>query len=95
MARVFMGIQTSLGREVAIKVMKRELSQIAGGQDFQARFLHEGQMLAKLIHPNIVPIHDIGQTDDSFYMAMEYLKGGNLSERMAEGGLSVAEVIRI
>jgi serine/threonine-protein kinase PpkA len=95
MARVFLGIQTSLGREVAIKVMKRELTEVAGGEDFQARFLHEGQMLAKLIHPNIVPIHDIGQTEDSFYMAMEYLKGGNLCERMAEEGLSVAEVIRI
>jgi tetratricopeptide (TPR) repeat protein/predicted Ser/Thr protein kinase len=95
MARVFLGVQTSLGREVAIKVMKRELGEVAGGEDFQARFLHEGQMLAKLIHPNIVPIHDIGQTDESFYMAMEYLKGGNLSERMQEEGLSVAEVIRI
>ena len=95
MARVFLGVQISLGREVAIKVMKRELGKVAGGEDFQARFLHEGQMLAKLIHPNIVPIHDIGQTEDSFYMAMEYLKGGNLSERMREEGLSVAEVIRI
>ncbi|MDJ0654750.1 MAG: protein kinase [Xanthomonadales bacterium] len=91
MARVFLATQTSLGREVAIKVLRRSLS---GGEDFQRRFLHEGQLLAKLNHPNIVPIHDIGQTNDAFYMAMEFLQGGTLSETMKDG-LSVAEIIRI
>ncbi|MEM9532247.1 MAG: protein kinase [Pseudomonadota bacterium] len=90
MARVFLGTQTSLGREVAVKVLRRSLS----GEDFQRRFLHEGQLLAKLNHPNIVPIHDIGQKEEHFYMAMEYLKGGTLSERM-KNGISVAECIRI
>ncbi|MEM6574060.1 MAG: protein kinase [Pseudomonadota bacterium] len=91
MARVFLGTQLSLGREVAVKVLRSSLS---GGEDFQRRFLHEGQLLAKLNHPNIVPIHDIGQQDEHFYMAMEYLQGGTLSERMKKG-ISVAECIRI
>ncbi len=90
MARVFAGTQLSLGREVAIKVLRASLT----GEDFKRRFLHEGQMLAKLIHPNIVPIHDIGQTDSAYYMAMEYLRGGTLTERIREG-LTVAEIIRI
>ncbi|MFK7956037.1 MAG: protein kinase [Lysobacterales bacterium] len=90
MARVFLGTQLSLGREVAVKVLRGSLS----GEDFQRRFLHEGQMLAKLNHPNIVPIHDIGQQGEHFYMAMEYLQGGTLSERMKHG-ISVAECIRI
>ena len=93
MARVFLATQISLGREVAIKVLRKDLA-VSGGEDFQRRFLHEGQMLAKLVHPNIVAIYDINQTEEVSYMAMEYLKGGTLSEQIKEG-LSVAEVIRI
>ena len=92
MARVFLATQTNLNREVAIKILRKDLA--AGAEDFQQRFLHEGRMLASLVHPNIVAIHDINQTDEVSYMAMEYLKGGTLTDRIKEG-LSVAEVIRI
>ncbi|MEM9302125.1 MAG: protein kinase [Pseudomonadota bacterium] len=92
MARVFLGTQLSLSREVAIKVLRPELD--VEGQDFKARFLHEGRMLATLVHPNIVAIYDIGENEDYSYMAMEFLQGGTLNQRVREG-LSVAEVIRI
>ncbi len=90
MARVYLGTQTALQRQVALKVLRGSLA----GEEFQTRFLHEGRLLARLNHPNIVAIHDIGQVGDRSYMAMEYLDGGTLSDKMKEG-LSVAKVIRI
>lgn len=91
MARVFLATQLSLGREVAIKVLRNELA--AGAEDFKKRFLHEGQMLAKLVHNNIVAIYDIANRDDVSYMAMEYLKGGTLTDRI-KIGLTLEEVLR-
>ncbi len=91
MAHVFLAQQLSLSRQVAIKILHPHLT---GGGDFKTRFLHEGQMLARLNHPNIVAIYDIGSGDQLSYMAMEYLQGGTLTERMREG-MPLAEVIRV
>lgn len=91
MARVFLARQMSLHRQVAIKVLHPHLT---GGGDFRKRFLHEGQMLARLNHPNIVAIYDIGTSNDASYMAMEYLQGGTLNQRIRDG-MSLSEVIRV
>ncbi|GJM10010.1 MAG: hypothetical protein DHS20C11_22860 [Lysobacteraceae bacterium] len=91
MARVYRATQCSLGREVAIKVMRRFID---GDSSFQGRFMHEGKLLAELNHPNIVSIYDIGRSGDDYYMAMEYLQGGILTERQRQG-LSLGQVINI
>jgi len=91
MARVFLAKQMSLHRQVAIKILHPHLT---GGGDFRKRFLHEGQMLARLNHPNIVAIYDIGTSNDASYMAMEYLQSGTLNQRIRDG-MSLAEVIRV
>jgi serine/threonine protein kinase len=93
MALVYRAVQDSLEREVAIKILRETLSH--GSEEFRTRFHHEGQMLAQLVHPNIVPIYDIGSTDEVLYMAMEFLRGGTLSNRLKMGQISVGEVIRI
>lgn len=82
MATVYLATQRSLERRVALKVMAAAL---AADPEFCERFLREGRMLARLSQPNTVTIHDIGHVGDLYYMAMEYLPGGTLKERIARG----------
>lgn len=95
MATVFLAIQHSLDRKVAIKVMRREL-RVTGGPmpEFERRFLLEGRTMAKLPHRNIVAVYDIVTRDDVAYISMEYLEGGTLSDRMRKG-LSLGEAIGV
>jgi len=90
MATVFLALQRSLDRKVAIKVMRRGATDASD----EKRFLNEGRTLARLPHPNIVGVYDIVQCDEINYIAMEYLEGGVLSDRMRVG-LTLAEAITI
>ncbi len=92
MASVFLAVQKSLDREVALKVMSPVL---AANAEFASRFLIEGKITAKLQHPNLVTVYDIGSHNGIYYLAAEYIPGGTLKERLAEGGLSVAEMLDI
>ena len=95
MATVYLAIQHSLDRKVAIKVMRRELSARNGPMsEFERRFLLEGRTMAKLPHRNIVAVYDIVTRDDIAYISMELLEGGTLAERM-RGGLSLGEAIGV
>lgn len=91
MAVVYLAIQTSLDRKVALKVMRRNIEDI---DKFERRFLMEGRTLAKLPHRNIVAVYDIVKGDATTYIAMEYLDGGTLHDRMRDG-LSLAEAVAI
>ncbi|MDF0729338.1 serine/threonine-protein kinase [Pseudomonas entomophila] len=82
MASVYLATQRSLQRKVALKVMAASL---AADPTFCERFLREGRTLARLAHPNIATIHDIGNVGALYYMAMEYLPAGTLKERIAAG----------
>lgn len=82
MATVYLAIQCSLERKVALKVMAASL---AADPSFCERFLREGRTLARLAHPHIATIHDIGNVGSLYYMAMEYLPAGTLKERIADG----------
>src|SRR5687767_2086358 len=91
MATVWLAIQRSLDRKVAIKVMKRNIDDL---EKFERRFLQEGRTMAKLPHRNIVAVYDIVKGEEISYIAMEYLDGGTLSQKMKEG-LSLAEAISV
>jgi serine/threonine protein kinase len=82
MATAYLAIQESLGREVVLKVLD---SQQVDTQESIERFLAEGRIVASLNHPNIITIHDIGIADDEFYISMEYVKGGDLRQRIQAG----------
>lgn len=82
MATVYLALQRSLERKVALKIMAPAL---AADASFCERFLREGKTLARLAHPHIVTVHDIGNAGEHYYMAMEYLPNGTLSERIAAG----------
>ncbi|HET8707345.1 MAG TPA: serine/threonine-protein kinase, partial [Pseudomonadales bacterium] len=80
MAEVYRALQHSLGREVAVKVMKQ------GDASLTQRFLYEARLVATLNHRNVVTIYDVGQLPDGRpYLSMELLTGGSLRERAHEG----------
>lgn len=88
MGTVYLGYDPLLDRQVAIKVLAPHLVWEEG---FVERFLREARAAARLKHPNIVTIHDVGQQGDSFYFVMEYLEGQPLSELIRQQGPFRAE----
>ncbi len=89
MGRVYRGMQRSLQREVAIKVLDMEqLDGKAARADFERRFFLEAASLAKLKHPNTVVVYDYGraEAEDVFYIVMELLEGTTLDAVLEEHG---------
>jgi predicted Ser/Thr protein kinase len=82
MAVVFKARQAHLDRPIALKILAPWL---AGEPGFAERFSREARVLARLNHPNIVTIHDFGQTADFFYLLMEFVDGVNLRQAMRAG----------
>ena len=82
MSTVYLGEQESLAREVAIKVM---LPEALADEVSRRRFENEVRTIARLEHPNIVGIHEVGRTADGLpYYAMPYLARGHLGQRISE-----------
>src|SRR4028118_370296 len=83
-AEVFLAHDGVLDRDVALKILR---NQYANDGEFVERFRREARSAASLSHPNIVPVYDRGDTEDgSSYIAMEYVPGGTLKERLDERG---------
>jgi beta-lactam-binding protein with PASTA domain/predicted Ser/Thr protein kinase len=94
MAVVYRAIDTLLGRQVAVKMLR---SEFAGDDEFVGRFRREAQSAASLSHPNIVNLYDVGMSaNDEYYIVMEYVDGPTLKEVIRERGpLPVKEVVSI
>jgi len=92
-ATVYLAIQQSLDRRVALKVMSPLLAMET---DYSERFVREGRLVAKLNHPHIITVYDIGVQQHQLYIAMEHIPGGNLRSKLplhqgdANWALSVA-----
>ena len=91
MSTVYLAIQISVGRVVALKVMNPQLNSDPA---FSERFQREATIVGQLSHPNIVAIYDIGRHEDLNYIAMDYLPNGSVHDKMSSG-LSGEEVLRI
>lgn len=92
MGAVYRAHHQSLNRSVAIKVLPQTLAK---SPEVKERFLREARALAQLSHPNIVTIHEIGQAGDHLFFVMEYIEGGNLSELMRSGELTIPDTMRL
>ena len=85
MAKVYLAHDEILDRDVALKVLRE---QFAEDEEFVERFKREAQSAAALSHPNIVQVYDRGKAGDgASYIAMEYVPGGTLKERISWSGL--------
>ncbi|MBL8935123.1 MAG: serine/threonine protein kinase, partial [Archangium sp.] len=81
MGEVHQAVQLSLGRTVAVKLLKADLAR---DEQFVARFEKEAAALATLRHPNIVSIVDRGKSNETYYLVMEFVDGPGLRERMRD-----------
>ena len=94
MGEVYLARDEVLNREVALKALHR---QYANDEGFVERFKREAQSAGALSHPNIVSVYDRGRSEDgSYYMAMEYVPGGTLKDRiLKDAPMPVPEVAGI
>jgi hypothetical protein len=92
MATVYKAYQPSLDRYVAVKVLSTFLAQ---DPDFTDRFEQEAKAIAKLNHPNILPVHDYGQEGELIYIVMRYVDGGTLQDMMLGQSLDLDTAVEI
>jgi eukaryotic-like serine/threonine-protein kinase len=79
MATVLLAHDRKLGRQVAIKLLADNL---AGDEDIRERFMREARLAAKLDHPNVVKVFDVGEEGERPYIVMEHVDGGTLADRL-------------
>src|SRR5688500_3179434 len=92
MATVYLARETKHERNVALKILRPEVSAAFGVE----RFLREIGIAARLSHPHLVPLIDSGQADGFLYYISAFVPGGSLRDRLQrEGPLPIAESIRI
>ena len=91
--RVYLAHDDELDRSVAIKVPNP--SRIARPADVEL-YLNEARALAKLDHPSIVPVYDVGRTDDGFcYVVSRFVDGSDLAARLKQGRPSFRESVEL
>jgi tetratricopeptide (TPR) repeat protein len=91
MGVVYRARQQSLDREVAIKFIAAGLSDTHQ----VTRFIGEARAAARLVHPNIVPVFEVGSVDEIHYFSMPLIEGISLAQRLEQGPLPQAELLRL
>jgi len=93
MANVYLAYDTILDRDVAVKVLRGDLS---GDEKFVRRFQREALNASSLSHPCIVEVYDVGEDNGQYFIVMEYIEGKNLKDLLKKRGkLTVSEVVDI
>jgi tRNA A-37 threonylcarbamoyl transferase component Bud32 len=93
MGTVWRARQPKLGRHVALKLLPASLAE--RDPAFAERFEREGQLLARLHHPNIVAVHDSGRAGNFFYLVMEFVDGVNLRQAMRASRFTPTQALAI
>jgi serine/threonine protein kinase len=93
MGVVYEALDTMMGRTVALKLLPEKAKK---NRETLQRFLLEAHAAGRLSHPNVVPIYEIDERDGTYYIAMEYLPGGTLQDRIdSSGALDWTEATRL
>jgi len=93
MSTVYRARQSSMNREVAIKILP---STFMHDSTFLDRFYREVDIIAHLQHPHILPVYDFGQFDNMPYIVMAFLNGGTLTDKIKrQGAMELNEILRI
>jgi serine/threonine protein kinase len=91
MGEVYLAEDTELNRKVALKFLSPHLCQNA---DCRARFKREAQAAAKLDHPNIVTVYEVGEHQGRPFFAMQHIEGQSLKDHASHHELSIPQVLR-
>lgn len=92
MGEVYLGVDPSIGREVAIKTI---LPSAAQGGEAKERFAREARAAGVLNHPNLVTIYEFGEDQSVLYIAMEFVKGHDLDELLRDQSLTRSEALEV
>jgi serine/threonine protein kinase/Tfp pilus assembly protein PilF len=92
MGLVFKAEDTKLKRPVALKLLSHELSQLPEAKE---RFLREAQAAASLDHPNICTVYEVDERDGQVFIAMAFVDGLSLKQKIARGPLAIGETLSI
>jgi len=92
MGVVYHAKQANLNREVALKII---LAGAYAGREERARFHLEAEAVARLKHPNVVQIHEVGEQDGFPYLALEFVEGGSLAQALAVRPMSSDQAARL
>ena len=92
MATVYKAYHAALDRYVALKVLHLAFHE---DRTFTARFQREARVVAKLEHPNIVPVYDFAEHETRPYLVMKYIEGETLKARLSRGALSAVEITQV
>lgn len=92
MGEVYRARDTRLDRHVALKILSSDAPADTRGR---ARFAYEARAIARLSHPHICALHDLGHHDGVDFLVMEYLEGETLASRLRGGPVPLAEILRI
>jgi serine/threonine protein kinase/Tfp pilus assembly protein PilF len=92
MGEVYLAEDTRLGREVALKFLRADTRQDA---ESRARLMREARAASALRSPNIAVTYDVGEHDGTLFIAMEYVDGENLAERISRGPLPLREAVDV
>jgi serine/threonine protein kinase len=92
MGAVFKARQPKLNRFVALKILPESMARDPA---FAERLAREGQLLARLSHPNVVTVHDFGSANGFFYLLMEYVDGVSLRQAMQAGRFTAEQALAI
>lgn len=95
MGTVYAAHDPHLDRRVALKVVERDLIEIGGTDDAGLRLKREAQVMAKLAHPNVVPVFEVGATHAIVYVAMELIDGHALNEWNLQTPRSWREIVAV
>jgi serine/threonine protein kinase len=92
MGEVFLAQDNSLGRKVALKVLRSEFTR---SEEQLRRFRQEARAASALNHPNILTIHEIGQEGSLHFMATEYVKGETLRQHISRARMTVGQTLDV
>ncbi len=91
MGTVYKAFQTDLQRVVALKALR---GSVAAGSSVRERFQREARAVARLTHPGIVRVFEVGETDGIHYFTMEFIQGEDLVTRLRHGAVPLQEAVR-
>jgi serine/threonine protein kinase len=92
MGEVFLAEDTELERLIALKILPQDL---ANDTERMRRFVREAKSASALNHPNIITIHEIGKTDDTHFIATEYIEGETLHSRLKTEPMNLNTVLDV
>lgn len=92
MGEVFLADDVETGRKVALKIL---LPQFSGSAESRERFLREMKVCAGLDHPNIIKVHDYGESEGTLYFVMDYIEGTSLQDKIKAGPIDIHDGVDI